>query len=589
MLRTSGALPVYRNMTQPPASLLSLSLVLALSAVIGCGGPSSSGDTDAGTGIVDAGGPPPPSFGDRFETAAVEFGVPAGGIKISGIASLSRQSGYENVGDEYWVVRDLTGDGVPDLVITTVLRDIKSQISVDDIFDEVYGYPTASVWRVYPGNATGFATTFVAWTLPAGGRTARGFNRAQRSGGGARNRNDINDLNKLGDEAWTLQDMDGDRKPDLVVTGVATDQATVGPVFQVYGAPSSPHWKVYKNTGAGFSTTATTWAIPTAYQWDTFAGLSTESSAAFDQYHGALWTLRDMDGDRKPDLVAYAEVQKVTGATVTYRARTFGQPATPHWDVFLNKGSGFAPTATPFNLPRQRGLNDDGLNALAGAGTKDGENNWVTDDINGDGKPDIIVTGSQLGLKMKAPGYPSSSHWEVYLNNGASFEPITTWALPAGGSGSSGFLTVSSPGVNIAGDHAWATFDINGDGKLDLVVTGEFTAGGMAGVYGLGRLGNDPQWRVHLNTGAGFVIEGKQWKLPAGGNRTLGFNNTFGTGAKVGDESWALLDMNSDRQPELLITSNTIERPDSPGSGFTLSVVNGLGAKPHWRVYKNVP
>jgi hypothetical protein len=543
------------------------------------GGPSIGGPNGQGTGP-----------GERFAETPRDYAVPAGGITIQGFAEISRQEGFENVGDEYWVVRDMTGDGLLDLVVTTVIRDVLDPVDPEEIFDEPYGYPTTPVWHVYPGSANGFSSQFIKWTLPKGGLVNRGFHRARNQEGAVRGKHDRGALNKAGDEAWTLQDMNGDGKPDLVVTGVATELVMIGYVFKEYGTAQSPSWKVYSNTGNGFETAAKVWTLPTVFDWDNFGGLAGEASGIVAAHRHQLWQLADMNGDRKPDLVAYAEVQTVgTGTSTTYRARPWNHPAAPRWEVFINSGTGFATASTRWLLPRQRGIGDNGLNALVGAGNADGDSQWALQDMDGDAKPDLVVTGLHINDQMKAVGYPSDSHWEIYSNTGSGFGALKQWALPRGGSGSSGFFTLASAGASIAGDDAWTTVDLNGDGKLELVITGEFLAGANAGVYGLGRLGNDPHWLVHGNSGEGFAAEAKTWKLPAGGLRELGFNSTFGVGSKIGDEGWSLMDMDGDKQPELVVLSNTIERPDSPGFDFTLSVIDGFGDKPRWRVFNNVP
>jgi hypothetical protein len=52
--------------------------------------------------------------------------------------------------------------------------------------------------------------------------------------------------------------------------------------------------------------------------------------------------------------------------------------------------------------------------------TLDNEN-WITMDINGDGRPDLVSPNrviDQAGTATKRPhGFPSDSHWRVYLNS----------------------------------------------------------------------------------------------------------------------------------------------------------------------------
>jgi hypothetical protein len=237
----------------------------------------------------------------------------------------------------------------------------------------------------------------------------------------------------------------------------------------------------------------------------------------------------------------------------------------------------------------QRGLKDVGLNGLAGAGAADGDSSWTLLDLTGDGKRDLVITATQVSFTLRTPGYPSDPHWEVYPNTGTGFGARASWTLPRGGTGSGGYLAASHLPLNVPGDTAWTTTDLNGDRKPDLVVTGQLEGGGQLGVYQFGRLANEPQWRVFKNTGQGFAMEAHRWITPSGGHYDKGFSSTAGKGAKVGDESFSLIDLNADAQPELVITANTVEDPLNPGGGFTIDVAPGLGTRPRWRVYRNVP
>ncbi|HMG24599.1 MAG TPA: VCBS repeat-containing protein [Kofleriaceae bacterium] len=564
-----------------------LRLVAAL--VVGCLLHAGCGEVvgDGGTpGGDDGDDEPKDEPGARFEATATRWTLPSGGTAIASFPALARQNEFENVGDEYWVTTDITGDRIPDLVVTTVIRDVQGTEDVEDIFDETYGYPAQPSWRVYPGSRSGFATSPMTWSLPNGGRIARGYFRAQNQTGAERQKNGDSVFNKLGDEAWVLRDLDGDGKPDLVVTGVATELVMLGYVFRVNGFGTAPYWNVYRNTGSGFSTSAMKWPVPNVPA-DDFSGLSTASSSVIAVYKQALWQLEDMDGDGKPDLVVSAIVdQPMAGSP---RARVPGFPSAPHWNVYLNTGTGFAANATSFALPQQRGTSAQGAFLLSGAGTGDGDNAWATLDINADKRPDLVVTGAMLNQAMKAPGYPGDAHWEVYLNSGTGFGPLTAWPVPRGGDGAGGFNAIAAAGRNVAGDDAWSLQDLHGDRLPDLVVTGEFSAGTSQGVYQFGRLANEPHWQVYRNTGAGFEPQPVRWDVTMGGLQPFGLNTTSGGGQKIGDQSWNLVDLDGDAQPELAIVADLIERPDSPGFGFTLPIAPGHPGNGAWLVFRNVP
>ncbi|NOU29045.1 MAG: hypothetical protein HOO96_14180, partial [Polyangiaceae bacterium] len=65
---------------------------------------------------------------------------------------------------------------------------------------------------------------------------------------------------------------------------------------KVWGGDGAAYWKVYKNTGTGFATTATQWTLPalgTTEGYDQIAGYDGNTE----------WVTLDIDGDGKIDLV----------------------------------------------------------------------------------------------------------------------------------------------------------------------------------------------------------------------------------------------------------------------------------------------
>jgi len=91
-------------------------------------------------------------------------------------------------------------------------------------------------------------------------------------------------------------DLDGDRRPDLVVHAPADDDGTA-----VFGNGDDAHWRVYRGTGSGFESTWATWDVP-----DDDLGGAGFYQAAQGYYTTGFWTTMDLGGDGGLDLVLHA-------------------------------------------------------------------------------------------------------------------------------------------------------------------------------------------------------------------------------------------------------------------------------------------
>jgi hypothetical protein len=179
----------------------------------------------------------------------------------------------------------------------------------------------------------GFPTTATSWALPAGGQrsqaTRLGFHALANATGAA--------SEQAGSQYWTTQDMNGDQRPDLVVTSELQNGD-----FYPYGTAGARSWRVFLNTGAGYATIPTNWALPAGGRLGQGASTANSFYVAYSAGFGTeatgsqLWSLLDMNGDQKPDLVVTAEKNG------SYAP--FGPTTGPNWRVYLNSGSG--PTAT---------------------------------------------------------------------------------------------------------------------------------------------------------------------------------------------------------------------------------------------------
>src|SRR2546423_640640 len=71
----------------------------------------------------------------------------------------------------------------------------------------------------------------------------------------------------------------------------------------------------------------------------------------------------------------------------------------------------------------------------------------------------------------------------------------TNWTLPGGGDINKGFYMPGGAGKAATGSQDWSTFDINGDGKPDMVVTAEYANGYTDNDLCFG-VGANPYWKV---------------------------------------------------------------------------------------------
>lgn len=207
-------------------------------------------------------------------------------------------------------------------------------------------------------------------------------------------------------------------------------------------------------------------------------------------------------------------------------------------------------------------------------------------DLNGDGKPDVVVVDSSSGTVVVLLGdgtgglgpptaYPTGASATAAvaiadLNGDGKLDVVTANRVPGLdflfengtvsvllGDGTGGLGAPAIFGIGAAGVSGIAIGDLNGDGKPD-VVTADFG--------------------VPL-AGAIFPFQGGVSVLLGDGAGGLGAPTVFPTGA--GPTSVAIADLNGDGRPDV-VTANVVGDPLSPSS--TVSVLlgdgtGGLGAK----------
>ncbi|HSP96255.1 MAG TPA: toxin TcdB middle/N-terminal domain-containing protein [Candidatus Dormibacteraeota bacterium] len=158
--------------------------------------------------------------------------------------------------------------------------------------------------------------------------------------------------------------------------------------------------------------------------------------------------------------------------------------------------------------------------------SKNGDTYQDLVDMNGDGLPDLVGSGS--------PGQSAPFNWSVYLNTGTGFEatPLPAWPAPVG-----------TIGDHVANGTGQALVDFNGDGLPDVVRSG----------YPGGGAWTDPRCQqsdtayascleVYLNTGQGFGAMEPPIPVPQG----FGVQEIGERGNVVQD----LFDVNGDGLPD---------------------------------------
>ncbi len=357
--------------------------------------------------LSDAGG---------FSTPPIAWSLPSGYLTDQLDDVDEEDGGLCSVGLLRYATVDLDGDERPDLVVT-------DRCDVAGVGD--------TEWLVYFNQGDRFASTPHIWTLPMGFRTDQ-LDSISADGGG---------LCTYGELSYGLRDMNGDRRPDLVVTDDC-DVAGVG----------TSHWLVFLNSGGRFAAQATIWTLPAGFLTDEFDDLE-QREGGLCTYGELSYGLRDMDGDRRPELV------------VTDHCDVAGV-GTEHWMVFTNLEDGFADSGIVWPLPRSEFRTDqlDDLYAEDSALCSEGRLSFGVVDSDGDEAMDLLVADHCDLARV------GTTHWRVYRSTpGVGFAAAGAWTLPAGFH-TDAFDTLQSNSTCAYGGWSFAAKDMNGDRVLDLVV-----------------------------------------------------------------------------------------------------------------------
>ncbi|MEN9335868.1 MAG: hypothetical protein RLZZ500_855 [Bacteroidota bacterium] len=341
------------------------------------------------------------------------------------------------VSSSFHQVFDINGDGKVDFI------DSENQnSSASDVF--LNG--NQKYWKVYLGNGSGFSATATQWNIPIVSDSEDYF---------------------VSSSFHQVVDMNGDGKPDFVDSENEATSAS-----DVFLNGNQKYWKVYLNTGTGFSATATQWNIPIV------------SDSSDYMVSSDLHQVVDLNGDGKPDFVD-SENEATSASDVFLNGNQ------KYWKVYLNTGSGFSATATQWNIP----IVSDDYDFIVSYSFHQ------IIDMNGDGKLDFVDSENQNSSASDVFLNGNQKYWKVYLNNGTGFSATATqWNIPI----------VSDDSDYYVSSDFHTTMDMNGDGKPDFVDS-ENQNSSSADVF---LNGNQKYWKVYLNNGAGFNATSVQWNIP---------------------------------------------------------------------------
>jgi len=216
--------------------------------------------------------------GSSFESQATLWSVPQNGF-IDGFYVTTMSSGVRQ-----WSLVDLDADGRLDLVQTA-----------DTATGAVWDASGSPYWKLFRGTASGFASASMSWRVPSSGLSDGFF--AAKSDASYR--------------YWTLVDIDGDDDLDLVQTGDTSFAQ------RAWDASGSPYWKVFANTGEGFSPMLHRWNVP---KGPTDGFFDTDASSGYLD-----WFVADIDVDGYLDLVH--TMNPVTGVA-------WDAAGSAYWKVF---------------------------------------------------------------------------------------------------------------------------------------------------------------------------------------------------------------------------------------------------------------
>jgi hypothetical protein len=500
--------------------------------------------------------------------------------------------------DAYSVVAlaDVNGDGKPDMVVTNYCANSSNctngSVSVllgngDGTFQTAVSYASGGQWTtsvaVADVNGDGKPDLLVTNLCASNTNCANGSVSVLLGNGDGTFQTAVS-FGSGGEDTWSVAvaDVNGDGKPDLLVTNVCTSNSNceVGSVSVLLG------------NGDGTFETAVSYGS---------GGESTRSVA-----------VGDVNGDGKPDLL------------VTNQCTSNSNCANGTVSVLLGNGDGTFQTAVSYGSG-----GEDAFSVAVG-------------DVNGDGKPDLLVTnvcgssnceagsvsvllGNGDGTFQPAVSYGSGGEQTYSVavadvnGDGKPDVVVTNYCANAGscangsvsvllGNGDGTFQTAVSYGSG--GAYVWsvAVGDVNEDGKPDLVLANICASntncanGSMAVLLGNG----DGTFQAAVNYGPGGYAaysvaaadvngDGKPDLVVANGCASSGNcasgsvgvllgngDGTFQTAASYGSGGYyalsvAVADINGDGKPDLVVANDCTNNDNCANGSVSVLLGNGDG------------
>jgi hypothetical protein len=367
--------------------------------------------------------------GTGFATTPVRWAVPASGLADGFFAA------YYASDTRYWGLADLDGDGRVELVQTG-----DPARSGGFVFTDAQG----PYWRVWRSGSSGFTTSSTRFAVPASGLSDGFFATAYCSDA----------------RCWTLVDLDGDRYADLVQSADPTLSGG-----KVFSDTTGPYWKVWNGSANGFAPSPRRFGVPTSGLADGFFATSYASTAPGTRF----WSLLDLDGDRRLDLVQSADPARSGGFV-------WNDAQGPSWRVFLGGASSFA-AGVRMGVPASGHTDGFFATSYFASPTVGGERVWMTIDLDGDRRPELV----QSADPSRTGGYVFSDvqgpYWKVWRLGLAGPTGPSRWSVPASGLSDGFFSPFWTDSTN--GSRAWFMRDLDGDGRLDLVQTADTARSGL--------------------------------------------------------------------------------------------------------------